>query len=736
MSDSHQHSIVYELDGFRLDPRRRLLERADGTPVTMTAKVFDALVYLVEHSGEPVSKDALTKALWPDTVVEENNLYVTISALRRALGEEASGRRHIVTLPGRGYQFVAGVRAVAAPNEPARSPSPSSSPSPPLEVAPVRRAAKPTQYPAAWPTVVVIAAAALVLAYGAWRLRADEQASAAAATGVGSVAQVSRLTTYPGTERSPAWSPDGTQVAFTWDGGGGGFDIYVLRLGAQTPLQLTRDPAWERSLAWSPDGNQIAFVRQLDPSRADIVVVPALGGVERKLESVRMSQRYPFSIAWTPDSKQLLFTTQIGDASDVSRDYGLKLLSLETGLVRPLLLEGEGYDTSPAFAPDGLRLVFARYDARSLDAELMVQDLAPDLAPLGVPRAVPGAWHGTPRFPVWSPDGSRVLFVKDQQIFESPLDSEPRAVYAPTGEIGGFSLIWRDGKPVAVVSIFDDNFDIWAVALDPGIRTAFGSPVRRVHSTARDWHPRFSPDGRYIAFTSWRGGGPDVWVSDADGGNPRQLSKLGSADPGIPRWSPDGARLSFVAFAPNAEPHTYLVDVNEGLPTLVTNGAATSWSHDGQYLYVTEIAGELRIYRYRHADGSRELLVDGAAAGQETADGQRLLYVRSNEPGIFARSLEGDVASNPEELLVADYAHPSSHSLQPVEGGFYYVGYTPGARARALRFYDEATRTATDIAPVPAGADVVWGLTVSPDERELLFGAPGPDADLVLLEFR
>jgi DNA-binding winged helix-turn-helix (wHTH) protein/Tol biopolymer transport system component len=410
MNDSHQFAVVYEFDGFRLDPRRRSLERADGTPVTLTAKVFDALVYLVEHSGELVGKDALTEALWPNTIVEENNLYVTISALRRALGEEASGRRHIVTLAGRGYQFVTGVRAVGpAPNEPARAPSKPSPSSQPPDTAPVPASPGPSRHLAAGLAVAI----------------------AAAVTGGGSVEQISRLTTYPGADWSPAWSPDGGQVAFSWDGGGGNFDIYVLRLGAQTPLQLTRDPASERSPAWSPDGNQIAFVRQLDPSRANIVVVPALGGAERKLESVRMSQRYPFSIAWTPDSKQLLFTTQIGDARDVSRNYGLALLSLETGLVRSLPLTGEGYDTSPAFSPDGSRLAFARYDARSLDAQLMVQDLGPDLTPLGEPHTVPGASLGSPRFPVWSPDGKRMFFVKDQQIFESTLDSDPHPVYAP-----------------------------------------------------------------------------------------------------------------------------------------------------------------------------------------------------------------------------------------------------------------------------------------------------------------
>jgi len=81
--------------------------------------------------------------------------------------------------------------------------------------------------------------------------------------------------------------------------------------------------------------------------------------------------------------------------------------------------------------------------------------------------------------------------------------------------------------------------------LDPQTRDALGPPVLRLQSTASDWHPRFSPDGRQFAFTSWRGGGADIWVADVDGRNPRQLSKLGATDPGAPRWAPDGTLLSF-----------------------------------------------------------------------------------------------------------------------------------------------------------------------------------------------
>jgi DNA-binding winged helix-turn-helix (wHTH) protein/TolB-like protein/Flp pilus assembly protein TadD len=106
---------VLEFGGFRLDRGRRLLLRIGGEPVNLTDKAFDALVYLVEHGGRLVSKDELLRALWPTTVVEENSLYVTISALRRSLKDESGGERMIATVAGRGYQFVAEVRIAAAP---------------------------------------------------------------------------------------------------------------------------------------------------------------------------------------------------------------------------------------------------------------------------------------------------------------------------------------------------------------------------------------------------------------------------------------------------------------------------------------------------------------------------------------------------------------------------------------------------------------------------------------------
>ena len=78
---------VYEFGDFRLDGRRRLLSRRNGEVISLTAKAFDTLVYLVEHEGMVLHKDELMRAVWADTVVEENNLNQNISILRRALGE-------------------------------------------------------------------------------------------------------------------------------------------------------------------------------------------------------------------------------------------------------------------------------------------------------------------------------------------------------------------------------------------------------------------------------------------------------------------------------------------------------------------------------------------------------------------------------------------------------------------------------------------------------------------------
>src|SRR5215467_9003737 len=109
-----QPARIYGFGDFRLHVGKRLLLGRDGKPVSLTPKAYDTLAYLVERAGTVVDKDELMRAIWPDTAVEENNLNQNVSLLRRALGEGRGEHRYIATVPGRGYQFVAGVKVGAA----------------------------------------------------------------------------------------------------------------------------------------------------------------------------------------------------------------------------------------------------------------------------------------------------------------------------------------------------------------------------------------------------------------------------------------------------------------------------------------------------------------------------------------------------------------------------------------------------------------------------------------------
>ncbi len=111
MSDVQSH--IYDFGDFRIDAGRRVLLRA-GEQVPLTPKAFDTLILLIEHQGQVLDKQHIMSAIWPDTVVEENNLNQSISTLRRTFGETRGENRFIATVPGRGYCFTAEVRTSKA----------------------------------------------------------------------------------------------------------------------------------------------------------------------------------------------------------------------------------------------------------------------------------------------------------------------------------------------------------------------------------------------------------------------------------------------------------------------------------------------------------------------------------------------------------------------------------------------------------------------------------------------
>ncbi len=111
-SQNGENPAIYEFDGYRLDVAKRLVFGADGKPLPLKAKAFETLLFLVENSGRVIERDEMMEAIWPDTVVEENNLTQHISSLRRLFGETKDDHRFIVTVPGHGYKFAADITSL------------------------------------------------------------------------------------------------------------------------------------------------------------------------------------------------------------------------------------------------------------------------------------------------------------------------------------------------------------------------------------------------------------------------------------------------------------------------------------------------------------------------------------------------------------------------------------------------------------------------------------------------
>ena len=105
------NNALYEFGKFRFDPASHLLLSEDGA-IALTPKAFDVLLVLVQNGMRLTTKEELMTKVWPDSFVEEANLTVTVSALRKALGETTDGKRYIETVPKKGYRFVAAINEV------------------------------------------------------------------------------------------------------------------------------------------------------------------------------------------------------------------------------------------------------------------------------------------------------------------------------------------------------------------------------------------------------------------------------------------------------------------------------------------------------------------------------------------------------------------------------------------------------------------------------------------------
>ena len=529
------------------------------------------------------------------------------------------------------------------------------------------------------------------------------------------------LTSFPGSETQPSFSPDGTQVAFSWNQGKqDDLDLFVKVVDAGNPLQLTRTPESDISAAWSPDGKYIAFLRQ-SLNEAGYYLIPALGGAERKISVAspnRMGVDAPF-VAWSPDAK----TLAVVDRDTAQEPLSIFLIDVSTGSRRRLTTPPPKTvgDSTVVFAPNGGSLAFVRTSSLAIQDIHVVGLKDGEVKRLTFEnRRVAGM--------VWNPIDGRIIFSSAKEPGTrlwriSPGGGDPERIIG-VGDQASFLAYSAPTRRLAYTKPLID-YNIWQYKM-PAPRTHEPEGVPLAASTRLEHGPRYSPDGRRIAFSSNSSGTTEIWVSDANGSGLTRLTDFGGAATGSAAWSPDGQWIAFDS-RPGGNPDIYVVSVNGGSSKRMTQDpsqeVAPSWSRDGKWLYFSSNrTGRYEVWRMPAGGGeATQVTRYGGFFGVESPDGRYLYYVKAlNMAGLWRMPVSG-AGEEAEVLPRLPTGYQNYWSFG--KSGIYYVEReeVPGGGASyPLRYHDLRSgrdSIITHLKRRPFNS----GLSVSPDEKRFLY---------------